>query len=219
MAEKKAVIVQDLRKPTTAFELARQNEAKRDYPADVAPVAYPRQPATSPWNQWDSGKEPPPNGTILLRNHEARAALETTDEPRFRICVYGGCTKPCGQCDAHFDGAKFREAAEFILGYRSADWRDGSLRLRGPEKLAQAWETMARYRAKWGPEGRDERADDVLLGLWGDVARIMVKDAPWSQFAKDALAEIGERWGSWEEFIAAMKECREKVIAEEKATQ
>jgi hypothetical protein len=60
-AEKLAVLRNDLvkRKATTPFELAIQNEAKRDYPADIAPMKYPRLPETNSQNQWIDGKEPP----------------------------------------------------------------------------------------------------------------------------------------------------------------
>jgi hypothetical protein len=64
--DKLAILKNDLvsRKATTQFELAIQNEAKRDHPADIAPVKYPRLPATNSQNQWlDGNKEPPIDAT------------------------------------------------------------------------------------------------------------------------------------------------------------
>jgi hypothetical protein len=64
MADKIAVLQNELalRAPTSNFEKALIEEAKRTAGASVVPV-YPRQPDDSPWSCDPCGKEPPIDGS------------------------------------------------------------------------------------------------------------------------------------------------------------
>jgi hypothetical protein len=150
-----------------------------------------------------------------LSQGEAIYLVHATDEPRVRICAYDGCVSKCEKCDIHFDNLALHEGLAFIETYDREEWQDGSRRRDGPDKLEEAWQAIEHWREKYGPEGRDESVDDHLLWLWGRVVKIVIKDAPESEFAKKAVKEIGERWGTWQGFIEAMREVRRKCMESE----